>query len=91
MQQGPERMFRPLFRGNPRDMDEPKDFIPSEPAERVPPEWEEALLNDDSWDEHDEEAMADLEAGRKISHEAMVRWLRSWGTENELPPPECDM
>jgi predicted transcriptional regulator len=32
---------------------------------------------------------ADVAAGRFISHEAMKRWLLSWGTDNELPPPEC--
>jgi predicted transcriptional regulator len=36
-------------------------------------------------------AEADVKAGRLISHEAMSRWLRSWGTPNELPPPECDV
>jgi predicted transcriptional regulator len=36
-----------------------------------------------------EQAKADVSAGRVISHEAMVRWLRSWGTPDELPPPEC--
>jgi len=36
-----------------------------------------------------EQARADVAAGRVISHEAMVRWLRSWGTPDELPPPEC--
>jgi predicted transcriptional regulator len=35
------------------------------------------------------EARADIAAGRVISHEAMKRWLLSWGTENELPPPKC--
>ncbi len=35
-------------------------------------------------------AEADVRAGRLISHEATSRWLRSWGTPNELPPPECD-
>jgi predicted transcriptional regulator len=72
-------------------MDEPKEFPLPDFSNAVTPEMEEALLSDDTWDEHDEEAMADLEAGRVISHEAMVRWLRSWGTENELPPPECGM
>lgn len=33
------------------------------------------------------EGLADLEAGRTISHEAMERWLLSWGTDNVLPPP----
>ncbi len=35
------------------------------------------------------DAEADLAADRVISHEAMTRWLRSWGKPDELPPPEC--
>jgi predicted transcriptional regulator len=35
------------------------------------------------------EGAADIAAGRTISHEAMKRWLLSWGTDHELPPPEC--
>jgi predicted transcriptional regulator len=37
----------------------------------------------------DARAEADIEAGRVISHEAMTRWLQSWGTANELPRPKC--
>lgn len=37
--------------------------------------------------EADARALADFRAGRTISHEAMKRWLQSWGTEDELPPP----
>lgn len=33
--------------------------------------------------------LADFEAGRVISHEAIKRWLLSWGTDNPLPPPKC--
>lgn len=36
-----------------------------------------------------EEGIADLEAGRTVPYEAVRRWLLSWGTENELPPPSC--
>lgn len=36
-----------------------------------------------------EEAERAIAEGRVISHEAMVRWLRSWGTPDELPPPKC--
>lgn len=36
------------------------------------------------------EAEADVAAGRVVSHEAVTRWLRSWGTEDELPAPPCD-
>lgn len=38
-------------------------------------------------DAADAEAEADIAAGRTISHEAMKRWLLSWGTDNKLPPP----
>ena len=34
------------------------------------------------------EGLADIAAGRVISGEAIKRWLRSWGTANELPPPQ---
>lgn len=37
----------------------------------------------------DAEADADIAAGRVISNEAMIRWLRSWRTPDELPPPQC--
>ncbi len=36
-----------------------------------------------------DEAEAAYAAGRVISHDAMVRWLTSWGTPNELPPQQC--
>ena len=35
----------------------------------------------------DAEGLADIEAGRVIGHEAMKAWLLSWGTPDELPPP----
>jgi len=34
------------------------------------------------------EGIADADAGRLIPFEKVKRWLLSWGTENELPPPE---
>ena len=36
----------------------------------------------------DAEAEADIEAGRLISNEAVMRWLESWGTANPLPRPK---
>lgn len=36
----------------------------------------------------DAAAIASVEAGNIISHEAMKAWLLSWGTANELPPPK---
>ena len=44
-------------------------------------------------DAADEAAMAraeaDFAAGRFISHEAIMRWVASWGSDNPLPPPKC--
>ena len=35
------------------------------------------------------EAIAASKAGEEpIEHERIVEWLNSWGTENELPPPQ---
>jgi len=34
-------------------------------------------------------AEAQVAAGKAISHGAVRRWLLSWGTSNELPPPKC--
>ncbi len=35
------------------------------------------------------EALDELEAGVPgVPHEEVMRWLESWGTDNELPPPE---
>jgi hypothetical protein len=33
--------------------------------------------------------LADLDAGRSIPYEEVRKWVLSWGTDNELPPPEC--
>lgn len=63
-----------------------------------PPGFSETPAPDfDFFDEVDEEenerriaeADADIAAGRVISHEAMLRWIKSWGTPDELPPPQC--
>lgn len=37
------------------------------------------------------ERIAEADKGVFISSEAMLRWIESWGTENELPPPEPDV
>jgi predicted transcriptional regulator len=36
-----------------------------------------------------EAGKASLNAGRGISYEAVRRWLLSWGTGKDIPPPEC--
>lgn len=33
--------------------------------------------------------LADFEAGRVVSHEAVKRWLLSLSTDNPLPRPKC--
>jgi hypothetical protein len=40
-------------------------------------------------DEYIRTAVAEAEADPRasVSHEAVAQWLRSWGTEDELPPP----
>ena len=38
-----------------------------------------------------EAAIAEADKGVFISGEAMHRWMESWDTENELPPPEPDI
>jgi predicted transcriptional regulator len=35
--------------------------------------------------------VAEADKGVFISSEAMHRWMTSWGTDNELPPPEPDV
>ena len=64
-------------------MDKPRNELDEEPAIFIAAE--EVLVPD----VRDLKAMADIEAGRYVSHEAVVRWLRSWGTDDELPSPEC--
>ncbi len=63
-------------------MADPRNEMDDEPAVFIV---EEAV----ELDAREQKAMADIEAGRFITHEAVVRWLKSWGTANELPPPKC--
>jgi predicted transcriptional regulator len=37
----------------------------------------------------DARAEADVAAGRLISHEAVSRWLDTWGKSEPLPRPQC--
>jgi len=36
-----------------------------------------------------DEGLADIRAGRTVSYEKVRRWLLSWGSKKELPPPKC--
>ena len=38
-----------------------------------------------------QKAKKEADKGVFISHEAMDKWLDSWGTENELPAPKADI
>jgi predicted transcriptional regulator len=38
--------------------------------------------------EADRRAKADVRAGRLISHEAVRRWVASWGSPHRLPRPK---
>jgi predicted transcriptional regulator len=39
-------------------------------------------------DAEDDAAMAEYEADGGISNTAVMAWVRSWGTDRELSPPE---
>jgi predicted transcriptional regulator len=43
--------------------------------------------HDDAEAAADAEGLADIDAGRVVSGEAVKRWLRSWGTDDRLPTP----
>ena len=49
------------------------------PAEDGYEEWKAAEI---------QAGLAEAEAGETVPHEKVVEWLRSWGTANELPPPQ---
>jgi len=53
----------------------------------------ETSIFDQPDDEADEQALkrgeADADAGRVVSHDAVSRWLKSWGTPNRSPRPKC--
>ena len=45
----------------------------------------------EAWAREEIEAgLADVNAGRTVSGEKVTEWIRSWGTDHELPPPQCD-
>ena len=63
----------------------------TDPRDSRPGFEEEASI----FDEIDEEALeratleaeADADAGRVVPHEEVARWLATWGTPEEAPPP----
>jgi RHH-type rel operon transcriptional repressor/antitoxin RelB len=63
----------------------PKGFLLTEALERY--------VEREAWQlrKIDEAVRAADESGAFISQEAMERWILSWGTDAELPPPEPDV
>lgn len=48
----------------------------------------EIYVEDQEWQIAEiRKGIADMEAGRIVSHKKVSRWLRSWGTKRELLPP----
>jgi len=49
----------------------------------------ESYLETQAWQvAHVEQGAADFRAGRYYDHDVMKEWLLSWGTDNELEPPD---
>lgn len=63
-------------------MSDPRNELDEEPGVFV---FEEAV----ELDARDQKAMADIDAGRFVTHEAVRRWLLSLSTDNPLPRPKC--
>jgi predicted transcriptional regulator len=60
-------------------------------ALRTPPVADESAPEEgyEEWKLQEIEAgLAAVEEGRSVSGEKVFDWLRSWGTEHELPPPQ---
>jgi len=47
-----------------------------------------SLVAPNSWEhQHIRTGMAELEAGKGVSNERVMKWLDSWGTDNEFSAP----
>lgn len=64
-----------------RRMKRSKSFIAGEAIEEylAVQEWQDARIH---------EALASVERGEVIAHEDVLEWVKSWGTDNELPIPK---
>ena len=57
---------------------------------RAPESADESAMEEgyEEWKRQEIEAgLAAIEEGRSVAGEKVFDWLRSWGTEHELPPP----
>ena len=69
--------------------DDHADF-PIDPFPHAGPRWEPASQEElAAFIAAVDEGIADTDAGRVVSSEAIFAWMNSWFTENELPPPKC--
>jgi predicted transcriptional regulator len=60
-----------------------------QPASDVAAEVISMYFAPDSWEQrHIREGLAELDAGRSVSNERVMKWLDSWGTDHELPAPK---
>ena len=46
-------------------------------------------VNDEAEAAADAEGLADIEAGRVTPHKDVAKWLETWGTAEDGPPPEA--
>ena len=60
----------------------------SQPGTDVDEDWDDLPVDEEAEARADAEGLADLEAGRLVSWEAVERWMLSWGTDAPLPPPQ---
>ena len=66
-----------------KEMKRSKSFIAAEAIT--------SYLETQAWQlEQIKAGIADLDVGRTVSGDKVLAWIRSWGTANEVPPPECD-
>ncbi|GAB4278119.1 MAG: hypothetical protein Kow0092_33910 [Deferrisomatales bacterium] len=65
-----------------REMSRPRSWVISQAIERYL-DYEEWFL------EAVQEGVRAADAGRRIPHAAVRRWVEGWGTEEESEPPKC--
>ena len=59
------------------------DSSMAKPHQKPPPS------NDEAFRKAVEDGARSLDQGRSVTYEKVRRWLLSWGTDRETPPPEC--
>ncbi len=67
-------------------MDDPPKELGEEPGVF---DFEDVSADEAELDAATLRGLADIEAGRVVSHEAVLRWVKSWSSPNPLPRPKC--